>query len=291
MVMSDVQLSMLEGIEGFNSVGVFDSISPSKPKEKEKSEKNLQILKIVFVILCSLLVVEALVYKIVVPLTRYPKIVVTGNVNYSQQEIAQTLYSNQTVSWFKFNTSFAASLLSGMPGIESVCVEKHFPDSIFVSVVEREAVAVTFVNRGQNSVPVQIDKNGVLFNANAGNPVSDRTIPIVSGLPVEHLTNGMRIPKKYRGLIEQIAIIRKLPQKYFAAISEICVVPKEYGNYELVLYPVGSHTKVLIDRSLTEEALQYMMVVLDIVKSLDSSVSEIDLRYGSVSYRTDSRRR
>lgn len=85
--------------------------------------------------------------------------------------------------------------------------------------------------------------------------------------------------------MEQIASIRSLSQKYFAAISEIQVVPKEFGNYELVLYPINSHVKVLTDRSLNEDALKYMMVVLDVVNSIEPNVSEIDLRYGSVSYR------
>ena len=95
----------------------------------------------------------------------------------------------------------------------------------------------------------------------------------------------MRIPAKYRVLIEQIAKIQALPQKYFAAISEICVVPKTYGNYELCLIPVNSKIRVLTGRSLNEEALQYMMVVLDVVNTLEPDVSEIDLRYDSVSYR------
>ena len=37
---------------------------------------------------------------------------------------------------------------------------------------------------------------------------------------------------------------------------------------------------------MNEDALQYMMVVLDVVNSIEPDVSEIDLRYGSVSYRT-----
>ena len=113
----------------------------------------------------------------------------------------------------------------------------------------------------------------------------DGSVPIISGIPVEHLAEGMRIPAKYRVLIEQIAKIQALPQKYFAAISEICVVPKTYGNYELCLIPVNSKIRVLTGRSLNEEALQYMMVVLDVVNTLEPDVSEIDLRYDSVSYR------
>ena len=89
-------------------------------------------------------------------------------------------------------------------------------------------------------------------------------------------------------MIEQIAKIQALPQKYFAAISEICVVPKTYGNYELMLIPVNSRIRVLTGRALNEESLQYMMVVLDVVNSIEPNVTEIDLRYDSVSYRTAS---
>ena len=95
----------------------------------------------------------------------------------------------------------------------------------------------------------------------------------------------MRLPAKYRVLMEQISAIRSLPQKYFAAISEIQVVPKEYGNYELVLYPTQTKVRVLTDRSLTEDALKYMMVVLDVVNSIEPDVVEVDLRYDSLSYR------
>ena len=57
------------------------------------------------------------------------------------------------------------------------------------------------------------------------------------------------------------------------------------GNYELALYPSQAKVKVLSDRNLNEDALQYMMVVLDVVNSIEPDVSEIDLRYGAVSYR------
>ncbi len=46
-----------------------------------------------------------------------------------------------------------------------------------------------------------------------------------------------------------------------------------------------SQIKVLTDRNITEESLQYMMVVLDVVNAMDSNVAEVDLRYGSISYK------
>ena len=94
----------------------------------------------------------------------------------------------------------------------------------------------------------------------------------------------MRLPAKYRMLMEQVSKIRALPQHYFAAISEIQVVPKEYGNYELILYPIHSKVKVLADQNLNEETLKYMIVSLDVVNSIEPDVYEIDIRYGATSY-------
>ena len=74
-----------------------------------------------------------------------------------------------------------------------------------------------------------------------------------------------------------------MEKNYFAGISEICVLPKDTGNYELALIPAQSKIKVLTDRALNEDALKYMMVVLDVVNKIGADVYEIDLRYGSVS--------
>ena len=51
-----------------------------------------------------------------------------------------------------------------------------------------------FVNKENHTVPIQIDKNGVLFENINNEIVGDGSIPIISGIPVEHLTEGMRIP-------------------------------------------------------------------------------------------------
>ena len=88
--------------------------------------------------------------------------------------------------------------------------------------------------------------------------------------------------------LEKIAKIQSVNKKYFAAVSEIHVVPREYGNFELVLIPLKAHLRVLADRILDEDTLQKMMVTLDVVTGLDRDVDVIDLRYGSISYHSRS---
>jgi cell division protein FtsQ len=267
--MSDVSMT------GFNTSG----------KSASSSDKKMKILFIVFLVLCTAFFLEIVVYKFVLPSMGKPKIIYNGEQRISVDQLSTLLTPMKNLSWFAFSPEEAVSILSSNPAIDSVTVSKHFPDKITISILEREPVAMTFISLDGRSIPVQIDKNGVLFTG-AALEQQDGSIPIISGLPVEHLSEGMRIPAKYRVLIDQISHIQSLPQKYFAAISEICVIPKEYGNYELMLIPAKSRTRVLTDRALNEDALQYMMVVLDVVNSIEPNVSEIDLRYGSVSYRT-----
>lgn len=265
-----------------------DFVTVSGSDKSEKKDKKVFLVKILVFVLAVLLFVELIISMVLVPCFSKPSITVSGLKSASQQEFTELLGSMKTSSWLRFDTQRAASLLSSVPYIDSVDVSKVFPDRVIVSVKERVPVAKTVINNGGRYISVQIDKNGVLFTGNRQKSDTDYEIPLVSGLPVEKFREGMSIPANYRVLLDQIETVRSRSQKYFAAISEIQVVQKEYGNYELVLYPVHKHVRVLTDRSLNEEALKYMMVVLDVVDSIEPDVSEIDLRYGSVSYRTHS---
>ena len=252
-------------------------------QKDEGGEKKIKIVKAIFGILCFFLVAELVIYKYVMPAFSSPKVTVSGQNRYSAEEIAEKLLPMNSTNWANFNVSEAVAILSSEPGIDNVMVEKKFPDRIYINVVEREPVALTFIVDDGYTNPVQIDRNGVLFPVKDNDEVNSNLIPIISGLPVEHMSGGMRIHSKYRPLIDQIYKISSLGNNYFAGISEICVLPKDTGNYELALIPSQSKIKVLTDRSLNEDALKYMMVVLDVVNKIGADVSEIDLRYGSVS--------
>lgn len=279
--MSDLGLVVSEDYLDLN----LDS-SYSEDRTEEKSDKKIKFIKVIFAVLCFALLAELVIYKYIMPSFSSPKVTVTGQNAYTAEEIGMKLLPMNSSNWFDFDVNQAVAILSSEAGIENVKVSKKFPDKIFVEIVEREPVAVTFVLENGCSSPLQIDKNGVLFPSKASKDLDTSSIPIVSGLPVEYMSQGMRIPAKYRPLIDQINKIRSLPQKYFASLSEICVLPKEYGSYELALIPAQSRVKVLTDRALNEDALKYMMVVLDVVNQIGTDVAEVDLRYGSVSYRT-----
>ena len=267
----------------FEDTEVLDfSKSTNKSKDTDKLTKTV---KIIFVVLLFVFISELILYKCVLPCRKTPNVLFTGQENYTTSELISYLAPMRTSNWFDFDAEVAVSILASVAGIDSVKVKKHFPNKIYINIKERESVAMTFINTNGRCNVLHIDESGVLFPAKINSSLKDKALPIISGLPVEYLNEGMRIPSKYRPLITQINTISSENKKYFETISEICVVPKEYGNYELVLIPAKSKIRVLTDRTLNEESLRYMMVVLDVVGKIDSDVSEIDLRYGSVSYR------
>ena len=264
---------------GSGGTVVFEDRSGEK-----KKDPRITIAKIVVLILLVLLALEAVFYTLVIPCLAPVKVQFAGLKTIPSSLLMQKLEDMRTVTWIEFDSSRAVDTLSSFSSIESVSVDKIFPDRVMITIKERQPVAKTIIPVNGRSTTVQISENGVLF-MNTTSVSADSNIPLISGLPVEGMQLGMRFPSKFRPLMAQIAAIGELPQKYFSAISEIQVLQKEYGNYELVLYPLQSHIRVLADRSLNEEALKRMLVILDVVNSIELNVSEIDLRYGSISYK------
>lgn len=281
--MSDLSIKLADyEDDGFFSSKDAEFIAISNAEAK--SDKVITVLKVVFVFLLFCVLAELGYYKFLKPSLSYPIVRVTGEQNYSSSEIVNAIRPMNVSNWYDFDVDEALSLITALPGIDTVSIKKTFPNKISIEITERNPVASTFIDLNGHSVPVQIDKNGYVFPEKKG-LVEKSFMPIIYGLPVEHYSDGMRLPLKYRTLIEQLYNIERLPQKYLDAVSEICVVPKEYGNYELVLIPVASKVRVLTDRSLNEDSLKYMMIALDVVNKVEPDASEIDLRYGSVSYR------
>lgn len=265
----------------------YDS-NPDLQDEKFRSikMKKTKILKILIGILSLLLVVEGLLYFLIIPASADSSVTFFGLKTLSAENLTRTLALYGGTAWLGFDTEKAATQIAANSSVESVLVEKYFPDRVVVTIKERDPVAMSLITADNKTLPFFIDKEGVLFSTNADFTTS--SLPLISNLEFDTLSEDMRIHNKFNTLMEQILRIQKTNPVYFSAISEIRVVQKEYDNFELILYPIHSNTRVLTDRNLTEELLEYMMVIIDVISSIDTNVVEIDLRYGSVSYKMSS---
>ncbi len=283
--MSDFVLTKMTDGDFFFNEPFSDANTSSGEDNSADVDKRLRIVKIVVLVLSILIVLQGILHFLIIPCLAPVKVQFSGLKNIESSLLMQKLQELKGVTWIQFDSSMAVDALSSVSGIESVAVDKNFPDKVHISVKERLPVAKTIVMINNRARTVQIDENGVLFS-NTASVADNSRVPLISGLPVESMQVGMRLPAKFRPLMAQIASLQNLPQDYFAAISEIQVLQKEYGNYELVLYPIHSHVRVLADRTLNEDALKRMMVILDVVNNIELGVTEIDLRYGSISYKT-----
>ncbi len=270
-----------------NGIAFSDSYyTVGNQKKVQKTEKKLDkisLMKILSLILILLIIIEIFVYTILMPCLAPVKITYSGLETFTAQQISNYLEITPKLTWIQFDSAKAASKLAANAVIENVVIEKQFPDKVFINVVERKATSITLANVNGKTVPVQIDKNGVIFAVDRGMPVN--SVPLVTGFTFDTIAEGMRLNGKFRPLMEQISEIQSTNPAYLSVLSEIKVVPNDYGSYELELFPVHSRVKVLADRTLNIESLQYMMVALDVIHSLKSDVSVINLRHGSISYK------
>jgi len=107
----------------------------------------------------------------------------------------------------------------------------------------------------------------------------------LTGIQFENPVAGMRLNPKLKPLLAQLSDLESRNSVLLSSVSEIKIEQKTYGGYDLVVYPVNAPVRVRTDRALNEDALQYMMLVLDVVQDLELDVEEIDIRAGTVAYR------
>ena len=254
-------------------------------KMQKSVDKKFKILKILVLALSAFLIVDVVLYAVIFPCFSPAHVVFSGLNTLSANDILKDSGMDLTSSWISFDKNEFEARLASNPALDadSLKVEKKFPDQVLVHVSERMPVILSLMNVDGRTRTVQIDKNGVVFSS-AGSQAS-RAVPLVTGLELEKVTEGFHIAAAYKPLLDQITAMAENNPVYLSALSEIHVQPLASGSYELVMYPIHSRIKVITDRSLSEETLRYMLVVLDVIDSVDSNVDEVDMRYGSISYK------
>jgi cell division protein FtsQ len=261
--------------------------SDNAPSKDEKTgNKRMKMVKILIGILLLVVLAELAIYTIIIPCSKPAKVVFTGISYTDAKNIRNELEKSCGNTWLKFNAGMASAIIASNSSVLDATVAKKFPDKICINIHQRTPVVVTLAIENERTVPVQIDEKGVLFTL--GNAIPSNTIPLLTGLPKEATVEGKRLDGLYIPLLEEISAIQNTNPEYFSALSEIHICPKQYGDFELEMYPINSKVRVRMDRNLSSDSLRYMMVVLDVLNKMNPNINEVDLRYGSVSYKTKS---
>ncbi len=242
------------------------------------------LLKVLAGVLMAFLALEMAFYLVVVPSGADVRVEVRGARSVGMDELCALAGITGTEKWLRFNTAQAASKLAACPLFESVTVQKRFPDKVLFTVVERVPVALTYGTRDGRTVPVEIDRNGVAFRIGAVSEESSN-LPLLTGPRFDNPVAGQRLNPALKPLLAQIEALEQDRPVLLSSLSEIKVVEKPYGGYDLMLYPVHAPVRVLTDKALNEDAIQYMMLVLDVIGDLSLDIDEIDIRAGTVAYK------
>ena len=78
----------------------------------EKADRKIKFIKVLFCLLCVLLIGELVVYKYIMPSFSSPKVTVTGQNNYSAEEIARMLLPMNSSNWIDFDINQAVAIIS-----------------------------------------------------------------------------------------------------------------------------------------------------------------------------------
>jgi cell division protein FtsQ len=260
-----------------------DVVITGKEGAGEGSDWKPLILKALIIVLSLFLLAEFAFYMIVIPMTSRVNVFVAGSSTVGADEMRAYAGITGAEKWVSFDTAKTASRLAMIPLFEKVLVEKKFPDRVVITVTERVPVAITLGSVNGRTVPMEIDRSGTVFRVGKSNVNS--SLPLITGLTFENPVPGVRLNAQLKPLLDDLAALEAKNPVLLSSVSEIKIAQKTYGGYDLVIYPVHTPIRVRTDKALNEDALQYMMLVLDVVDDMGLDLDEIDIRAGTVAYR------
>ena len=171
------------------------------------------------------------------------------------------------------------------PSIRAATVRKRPPDTLHIDVTARVPVAIGFVEIEGNQLPVVFDEEGIVFQI--GNRIEDWQLPVISGLRLENVRLGVRLPQLLHGLLRSIQSLKITAPIVYEQISEIRIVSGDRADFEVVVYPLNYSVPVRIGSYIDERIGNYMLTALDVLEQQGrlAAVDEIDLRTGEAVYR------
>lgn len=272
-----------------NSFTFNDTLTSESSSSKNMSRSGREIfLKIILAILAAVFVVEFIWLVLISPSRPLREIEINGIPGVERNYILHHSGITNQTSFFSVNTAKMENLLEELYMVASAQVVKQFPDKIYIKLNPRIPVAVSLALIDGESTPLFIDKHGVVCKigiSDSESKMQANNLPIISGLIFNDVRLGTRLPVLMRGVLESVEHISVNNPMLLSLISEIRMYEKNYGGFEMVLYPSNSNVRVRIGSELSEDTIKYMMLMIDVVKKTGAEIDEIDFRTGTASYK------
>ncbi|MGP1438100.1 MAG: cell division protein FtsQ/DivIB [Treponema sp.] len=265
---------------------IFDVQKTYKKVHQENISFRFRILKGLLFLLIFALFFELIFYFVILPSISSARIMLNlKGSSLSEKEVVAMMALDKDVKWINIDTLKIERELMNFPIVESAKVVKKFPDKLLVDVVERKAVAVSFANIEGNVLPLEIDKEGVVFRIGWSKKVP--LLTIISGLKFQNPKVGMKLSYRLASLFNRLDFISKTHPILLTGISEIVIREKNFGDYDLILYPIHTKVKVFANKELTDQTLNRMMLILDLVNKgeVGKELEYLDIRGTNMVYK------
>jgi cell division protein FtsQ len=259
-----------------------EDVLPSRPAASRGFEKGLKRL---IVIAALILGAECVWLFVVSPCIPFSTVEVNSFPGFDRDAVLEMAGIGEGTSWLTVDTAAAEKALAAYHLVESARVIKRFPDRLRIYLEPRRAVALSLASMSGRLVPVYFDREGVIFKIGGGDGIpAPQNLPVLSGLDFEQPVPGTRIPAVLGSLLLSLEQIGAAAPELLGAVSEIRINRKPFDGFDLILYPLHNPVKVRLENNLNADTLRYVMLMLDVFQSKDSSPDEIDFRSGLASY-------
>jgi cell division protein FtsQ len=247
-----------------------------------------RLLAVIIAVLALILAGELAFHLLLAPRLTLRNVVLRSDLNLAREQVLSLAGLEAGARYFSVDTAEVARRLEEYPAVAKAEVRKVFPDTLHISLRARRALAfLLFQGRDGPSLPLVVDRNGVVFQV--GGEAAGWDLPLVSGVELvgEEVRVGLKLPAGLRPLLEDLDRLGREAPELARLVSEVRLVPLAQERYELLVYPVAYRVRLRLGGRLEADSLRSALVILDLLErqNLAGRVDELDLRSRDVVYR------
>jgi cell division protein FtsQ len=267
-----------------SSTYLYDNETPARRAftEKSLSNKNIKRLLVALAFVVGAQLIWIFGISPCMPLSR---VEVKGIPGLDSQSMIALAGIGTHSSFMTVNSQSAEEALLSHPLVHAARVIKHFPGRVEIVLQSRRAAVMALIENSGRIQPVLIDGRGVVFNVGKEGFDEQEALPVLSGIVLEGVSPGMKLPRIYSALFGQLETLATEAPELLGAVSEIRINQKKYDGFDLTLYPSHTPIKVRVGPDLTEDTLRYMLLMLDVLSTRADYIEELDFRTGTASYK------
>jgi cell division protein FtsQ len=249
-----------------------------------------RLLAILVAVLAVILAGELAFHLLLVPRLTLRNVILRSDLGLTREEVLALAGLQDGALYFGVDPAEVRRRLEACPAVARAEVRKVFPDTLHIALQGRRALALLlFQGREGGTLPLAVDRDGVVFQV--GGKLPDRDLPLLSGVELvgEEVHAGLRLPEGIKPLLEDLDRLAREAPELARLVSEVRLVPLTQERFELLLYPVAYRIRLRFGGRLEAASFRSALVILDLLErqNLQGRVEELDLRARDAVYRIE----